>query len=657
NLSHIYLTLCTLFHLILPPHQHSRHTKALCLMADTKSIKSGVSGLSGDTSWDSKSLGSKSRTESKRQRHMMRLKKRMENLPTRKLLFRPKIYESWKEGDLEDGIAERERLLRDIAAKEQRLLERRKAKKEAGGEEEYSDSDEENQVIKALDRLKSRKQREEEYKTRLEEEQKKRDEEKAVELEEKLLSELQNPSVYGWFYTDGYYDNAPYFGIREDLVAKYLEEQEHWHEKWTQKYPETFTDQFKRFFWPPKLICKGRTFRTRGSYLDFPEVIADWPKAVEVNFEREPREYITNRHELFGVDEAQKEEDEKALEEARLLAEMEAANATDEEEIERRKTTAAQIAKMKASGLEFDLDSVSHNTDANQWYYDDEEGQFFRKKLGFDIEYYYDGINHCWRHKKKRGKYKSENQQTPYDYYFDDSTTKFVPREEYKGLDEIVFDQKSGVYRIHLIGLGSTPTKKDRKSKTGVTLIDSPGLKEGVDAEKHLYNPKSYYFDEELGKWILKHELPDNVNSTDIAWDENGKRYARKFEGHWRGLTGFSPDDYYWQDRSRKYIPKPNRQPESFSILRRMVYGEKRMRLEEWELFTLRTFPDGTLTSLRGNSSPKTSPLGLTHGIFKGDTPKSGGWSLHLNLTCIQMNSIMIVTRSAGYRGQCAWKC
>lgn len=45
-------------------------------------------------------------------------------------------------------------------------------------------------------------------------------------------------------------------------------------------------------------------------------MIADWPKAVEVNFEREPREYITNRHELFGVDEEQKKADEEQLEEA-----------------------------------------------------------------------------------------------------------------------------------------------------------------------------------------------------------------------------------------------------------------------------------------------------------------------------------------------------
>ncbi|CAL8110011.1 unnamed protein product [Orchesella dallaii] len=535
-------------------------------MADTKSIKSGISG---DSSWDSKSMGSKSRSEAKRQRHMAKLKKRMENLPTRKLLFRPKIYESWREGDVEDEIQERERLLKDIAAKEQRLLERRRAKKEeGGGEEEYSDSDEENQVIKALERLKSRKQREEEYKLRLEEEQKRRDEEKKLELDEKIMSELQNPSVYGWFYTDGYYDNAPYFGVREDLVPQYLEQQEQWNEKWAEKYPETFTAQYKRFFWPPKLILKNRMFRTRGSYLDFPEVIADWPKAVEVNFEKDVREYITNRHELFGVDEAQKEEDERALEEARLLAEQEAAGLITQEEAERRRTTAALIKQKAQSGMVFDLDSTSQSTDANQWYYDDEDGQFFPKKLGFDIEYYFDGVNHCWRHKKKRGKYKSENQQTPYDYYFDDSTRNFVPREEYKGMDEIVYDQKSCVYRIHLIGLGSKPPKKDRKTKSGVTLIDLPDLKDfdekDVESGKKLNSPKSYYFDEEFGKWILKYELPDSVNSVDISWDENGKRYSRKFEGNWRGLTGYSPDDYYWQDRTRKFIPKPARQSESF---------------------------------------------------------------------------------------------
>lgn len=49
--------------------------------------------------------------------------------------------------------------------------------------------------------------------------------------------------------------------------------------------------------------------------MDFPEVIADWPKAVDVNFERDPREYITNRHELFGVDEEQQKLDEEKLEE------------------------------------------------------------------------------------------------------------------------------------------------------------------------------------------------------------------------------------------------------------------------------------------------------------------------------------------------------
>ncbi len=122
---------------------------------------------------DSASLGAISR-ESRRQRQIAKLnRRRTENPTTRKLLFRPKVYDYWREGDLDFETAERERILKDIAAKEARLIEKRKKRLEDGGPISHSDSSDENQVVSELEKLKSRKQREEEFKIKLEEDKKK----------------------------------------------------------------------------------------------------------------------------------------------------------------------------------------------------------------------------------------------------------------------------------------------------------------------------------------------------------------------------------------------------------------------------------------------------------------------------------------------------
>lgn len=145
---------------------------------------------------DSASLGGISR-ESRKRREMARLKRRRtENPITRKLLFRPKVYDYWREGDLDFETAERERILKDIAAKEARLIEKRKKRMEDGSVVSRSDSSDENQVVSELEKLKSRKQREEEYKIKLEEDKKKQHDDEMMEMEEKIASELQNPSVY-----------------------------------------------------------------------------------------------------------------------------------------------------------------------------------------------------------------------------------------------------------------------------------------------------------------------------------------------------------------------------------------------------------------------------------------------------------------------------
>jgi len=48
-------------------------------------------------------------------------------------------------------------------------------------------------------------------------------------------------------------------------------------------------------------------------------------------------------------------------------------------------------------------------------YYDDDAGEFFPKREGFTGEYYMDGHNLCWRHKRPP-RLNFKRQPTPYDW-------------------------------------------------------------------------------------------------------------------------------------------------------------------------------------------------------------------------------------------------
>jgi len=56
----------------------------------------------------------------------------------------------------------------------------------------------------------------------------------------------------------------------------------------------------------------------------------------------------------------------------------------------------------------------------------------------------------------------------------------------------------------------------------------------------------------EDGSWKRKDEAPED-DRDGISWDENGQRFARIVEGVWRGLTGFSPDDYFFDGKNRAH--------------------------------------------------------------------------------------------------------
>lgn len=88
--------------------------------------------------------------------------KEKEAHPERRLLFRPKVYESWRDDrDLDDEIEERERLIEDISKHELNL----KKKKEEGDFDSDEDEDNAEEGLAAqkakLERLKGRKHREE----------------------------------------------------------------------------------------------------------------------------------------------------------------------------------------------------------------------------------------------------------------------------------------------------------------------------------------------------------------------------------------------------------------------------------------------------------------------------------------------------------------
>lgn len=182
----------------MPPASNKKQNVKLDLQRGLQKTASVASGLSV---YDNVSLGGDSSSSNTahgkavlKARQLMKVKHRLDNAALRKILFKPKVYESWKDGDLNEEIAERDRLLRDIAEKEKRLLRRRTAASD--GDHASDSSDDDQQVIKALEKLKTQKQREDEYKIKTEAIKRRLDEEASAALEEKLESELHNPSVY-----------------------------------------------------------------------------------------------------------------------------------------------------------------------------------------------------------------------------------------------------------------------------------------------------------------------------------------------------------------------------------------------------------------------------------------------------------------------------
>lgn len=294
---------------------------------------------------------------------------------------------------------------------------------------------------------------------------------------------------------------------------------------------------------------------------------SDLPRLVDVNFERDPTEYVANTDEriaLYYEQDVSSEESEAGSAAHVALGEIE--EALEPEVQQEADTTHFDIEDVE------DLAEFKRRT-ADMWYYDDDEGEFYRRRLGFEAEYYYDMTNHVWRHKRKRGKYKSENQQTPYDYYFDDIVGEFVARDDYKGHDEIVYDHKNGVFRVHVISKegrelrerGNIDFQTDIEASSE-TDHSTSGRSYKHKKTKGRRKPHNFYFDEEFGKWVERLSTDDAEESefSNVEHDENGKRYTRKSEGPWRGLTGFSPDDYYWSDKKGKFLPKPPRQGDLF---------------------------------------------------------------------------------------------
>jgi len=185
-----------------------------------------------------------------------RKKREREAHPERMKYFLPRVYEYWEDDSaLDEELKEQEKMMKEIKEKEEIL----KAKKDAGT---FDSDDEEleeqlNEQKAVYHRLKTRKKREAAYLKRLEDELEREEQERALKEAERIHSELQNPSKYGWYYGDGYYNTAEtLFGIREDLIEKFQDQQDKWREKWEKKHPETFTDKFKRHFWPPYLFFR-----------------------------------------------------------------------------------------------------------------------------------------------------------------------------------------------------------------------------------------------------------------------------------------------------------------------------------------------------------------------------------------------------------------
>ena len=150
---------------------------------------------------------------------------------------------------------------------------------------------------------------------------------------------------------------------------------------------------------------------------------------------------------------------------------------------------------------------------------------------------------------------KKENRNCPYDYYYDNETKLFAARIDYKGQDEFYYDDTDGVYKVDEVPDSSQVKEHKDKKKLQRDTKKQKGIERRSTAD--------FFFDELQGKWVLKTEAPKGILA-EIAWDENGQRFCYKYEGDWRGLTGLSPDDFFFDEKSGKFYQKPARQSENF---------------------------------------------------------------------------------------------
>lgn len=170
-------------------------------------------------------------------------------------------------------------------------------------------------------------------------------------------------------------------------------------------------------------------------------------------------------------------------------------------------------------------------------------------------------------------KKKSDDQTTPYDFYYHEGA--FYPRETYQGKHDldIVYDPAIGIWKYEpqistraLVQRGEYMAKDksirklDTTGQTTGSVVALPkeakkkaldaAIKEegyvaggsqattGQDKDKPVGpGPKEFYFDETDTFWKKKEEVDPN----EITWDEMGRRWIKRAIGDWRGLTGFSP--------------------------------------------------------------------------------------------------------------------
>jgi len=337
-----------------------------------------------------------------------------------------------------------------------------------------------------------------------------------------LLEYNKFPTILGWYFDGSFTHN---FSLNAEFAEYFQEIDDELQALEDFEIKETFTEKVTRNFWPPKY--NGPTFRTRGVYLDLPEVKADPPKpSPPMNFEKQ-----------------------------RAIIRVFTGELTNSEDIPVLRF--GDMTYTTVHGRKMGL--------RDKYFWDDELRDFFPKRE--NEEYDWDPHDEVWVRKDMI-------YHTPYDWLFDYKQGKFIlrdrskPKEVAYDRDLNIFVKKNTLNVKENMGQPRDPdtfcfdekegrwVHKDSLLPNQLELYEN-GMREirkfgrGVSG----LGPDDFYYDAETGKMEQKKNLSAKEKAN-YYFDEYEEIWKLKGQSYGPGRSNLYPTDFFFDSKDGVYKTK-----------------------------------------------------------------------------------------------------